>query len=331
MALAEMLGSPHAISVCNGTAALHLALHCLDIGPGDEVIVPSFTYVASVSAIVQTGATPVFCDISADDWLLDPARIEALITPRTRAILPVHLYGAVCDMDAIMAIARRHGLRVVEDCAECLGSTRDGRHPGTFGDIGTFSFFGNKTVTTGEGGAVVTNDPQLAARLGKVKNHGMSTSERYWHEELGFNYRMTNIVAAIGLAQLERLAATLMAKRQLAGRYYHALAALPLTAQRLPAGIVSSTWLVTFLLPPHCDRTALMTAMLRHGIETRPVFHCASSMPLFAQPQVPVSLPVSRDVSARGLSLPSFPALTGPEQERVIDALRAALAAQGIA
>ena len=218
-AIAEATGARHAISVSNGTVALHLALHCLDIGPGDEVIVPSFTYIASVHAIAQTGATPVFADSRAGDWQLDPADVERRLTPRTKAIMPVHLYGAACDMRALMDIARRHGLRVVEDCAEALGTTIRGQHVGTFGDVGTFSFFGNKTVTTGEGGMVIAGDDALAARLRMTKGQGQSLTRRYWHEMLGFNYRMTNIAAAIGLAQIERLPAVLERKRSIASEY----------------------------------------------------------------------------------------------------------------
>lgn len=168
----------HAIAVSNGTVALHLALHCLGLGPGDEVIVPSFTYIASVNTIVQTGAKPVFAELNTSDWLLDVEQIEQLITPRTRAIMAVHLYGAVCDMDALCELAARRNLLLIEDCAEALGSTYKGRHVGAFGVVSTFSFFGNKTVTTGEGGMVVTNDPQLASKLKIAKGQGQDPNRR---------------------------------------------------------------------------------------------------------------------------------------------------------
>ena len=158
-------GARHAVGVCNGTVALHLALHCLGIGPDDEVIVPSFTYIASVNAIAQTGAKPVFAECRSSDWLLDPADVAARITPRTKAILPVHLYGLACDMPALKALADTHGLSIVEDCAEAFGTTLHGHHVGTFGDVGTFSFFGNKTISTGEGGMVIAQDDALAARM----------------------------------------------------------------------------------------------------------------------------------------------------------------------
>src|SRR5829696_1081022 len=178
-AFVETTGAAHAMTVSNGTVALHLAYHCLDIGPGDEVIVPTFTYIASVNTIVQTGATPVFVECRPEDWLIDVADVERKITSRTKAIVPVHLYGAICDMPALKELANRHGIALVEDCAEALGSTLNEQHVGTFGDIGTFSFFGNKTVTTGEGGMVVARDKKLADHLRLVKGQGQSLTRRY--------------------------------------------------------------------------------------------------------------------------------------------------------
>lgn len=327
-ALANITGMENAIAVCNGTVALHLALHCLDIGPGDEVIVPSFTYIASVNAIAQTGATPVFADSRDSDWLLDPNVLPALITPRTRAIMPVHLYGAICDMGSIMAIARQHDLKVIEDCAECLGASLHGQHPGTFGDVGTFSFFGNKTITTGEGGAVIARDPDLAARLRMVKGQGQSLQRRYWHEELGFNYRMTNIAAAIGVAQAERLSNILSRKRVLAARYKELLRDMPITFQCPDAGVESSEWLISLLLPRNCRRDQIMEDMQDDGVETRPVFYCAHHMPMYAD--VPRgALSIAEDVASRGISLPSFPTLTDAEIQQVSGALQRALNAQG--
>jgi perosamine synthetase len=330
-ALARITGAPHAIVVCNGTVALHLAAHCLGIGPGDEVIVPTFTYIASVNAIAQTGATPIFAESRESDWLIDPTKIEALITPRTKAILPVHLYGAVCDMPAIMKIARKHGLKVIEDCAESLGATLRGRHTGTFGDIGTFSFFGNKTITTGEGGAVIAADPALSHRLRLVKGQGQSLTRRYWHEELGFNYRMTNVAAAIGLAQSERLPQILVDKRRIAEFYHTVLLDRPVTFQRPDIGVESSEWLVSLLLPRGCDRDRLMADMANRQVETRPVFFCAHSMPMYADPTASMRTPVAEDIAARGISLPSYPMLREADLQRVVDSLVAALAAQGFA
>ena len=324
-AVAGFTGSAHAVAVCNGTVALHLAFHCLGVGPDDEVIVPSFTYIASVNTIAQTGATPVFAESRAEDWLLDVDDVARRITPRTKAIVPVHLYGAACDMPALRALADAHGVALVEDCAEALGTTLGGRHVGTWGEAATFSFFGNKTVTTGEGGMVTTNDDGLARVLRQAKGQGQSLTRRYWHEVLGFNYRMTNIAAAIGTAQMERIDAILARKREIAAGYRERLAGIPVAFQRPLPGVVGSEWLVSVLLPPGIDRDRLMADMGEHKVETRPVFYCAHHMPMYQNGQ---SLPVAENIAARGLSLPSYPALTGRDLDRVAAALTSALHAQ---
>ena len=323
-AVADVTGAKHAIAVCNGTVALHLAFHALGLGPGDEVIVPSFTYIASVNTIAQTGATPVFVESRASDWLVDVDAVERAITPRTKAIVPVHLYGHACDMPALVALADKHGIAVVEDCAEALGTTLGGRHAGTFGRVGTFSFFGNKTVTTGEGGMVITDDDALAAQMRQVKGQGQSLTRRYWHEVLGFNYRMTNIAAAIGTAQMERLPAILDRKRAIAAQYRALLADDPVTFQQPMPGLVGSDWLVSLLLPPGTDRDGVMAALQAQGIESRPVFFPAHHMPMYQQE---LHLPVAEDIAARGMSLPSYPDLTGRDLERVAAVLREALRA----
>lgn len=326
-AVAEATGAAHAIAVCNGTVALHLALHVLGLGPGDEVIVPTFTYIASVNTIAQTGATPVFAESRPSDWLLDVEDARRRITPRTKAIMPVHLYGHACDMTAVRALADQHGLAVVEDCAEALGTTLGGRHVGTFGTCSTFSFFGNKTVTTGEGGMVVTNDSDLARRLRQTKGQGQSFSRRYWHDVLGFNYRMTNIAAAIGTAQMERLPTILERKRAIADQYRTQLASYPVEFQQALPDMVSSDWLVSLLLPKGADRDRVMRDMLAYGIETRPMFYPAHHMPMYAQS---LHLPIAQSIAARGISLPSYPALTLTDIERVVAALAAAFGAQGL-
>jgi perosamine synthetase len=320
--VSQYTGSPHAIAVSNGTVAIHLALHCLGVGPGDEVIVPTFTYIASVNTIAQTGATPVFVDSLQGDWLIDPDDVKRKLTARTKAILPVHLYGAVCDMPAISSIAAENGLAVIEDCAEALGSSLDGQHVGTFGDIGTFSFFGNKTVTTGEGGMVLAKDDALAARLRKVKGQGQSLERRYWHDELGFNYRMTNICAAIGVAQMERIEAILQRKRRIAELYRAELANTPLEFQRLPSTVVSSEWLVSLLLPRGTDRDAVIRGLAADGIDSRPVFYCAHHMPMY---ETGATHEVAEDIASRGLSLPSYPALTDENVAMIAETLRSIL------
>lgn len=323
-AMAQVTGARHAISVSNGTVALHLALHCLGIGPGDEVIVPTFTYIASVNTIKQTGATPVFVDSQRSDWLLDPVDVERRITPHTKAIMVVHLYGAACDLRTLKRLCDARDLKIIEDCAEALGTTLDGKHVGTFGNVGAFSFFGNKTVTTGEGGMVTTSDDELATRLRMVKGQGQSFTRRYWHEVLGFNYRMTNIEAAIGVAQMERLNSILDRKHEIAGWYRQDLGDLPVSFQHPIDGVQGSDWLVSLLLPAETSRDRVMEHMARQGVETRPVFYCAHQMPVYESREV---FPVAEDISRRGISLPSFPTLTRSEVRRVTSALEAGISA----
>jgi perosamine synthetase len=328
-AIAAATGAPHAIAVCNGTVALHLALHCLGIGVGDEVIVPTFTYIASVNTITQTGATAIFAESRSGDWLLDTVDVERLITPRTKAIMPVHLYGVPCDMPALMRLAEQHGLKVIEDCAEALGTCLNGRHVGTFGDVGTFSFFGNKTITTGEGGAVIANNEALAARLRMTKGQGQSLTRRYWHEVLGFNYRMTNIAAAIGTAQMERFEEILARKRQIATTYRRLLEHSFVQFQEEPSCSVCSNWLVTVLLPQDVDRDQVISTMAGEGIETRPTFYCAHQMPMYASaPEGWNKFLVAQNLASRGISLPSYPSLSSEDLIRAVNALKLAITRQ---
>jgi perosamine synthetase len=321
-AFAEVVGVSHAVAVSNGTTALHLALHALGVGPGDEVIVPTFTYIASVNTIAQTGAKPVFVDSRFDDWLLDPNDVERKITARTKAVMPVHLYGETCDMTSLCDLAEQHDFHLVEDCAEALGCTYNGRHAGTFGAVGAFSFYGNKTVTTGEGGMVVTNNPQLAERMRFLKGQGQAPGRRYWHVELGFNYRMTNICAAIGLAQVERLSSILVRKRAIAELYKHFLSRAPVTFKVRAPEVESGEWLVSVLVPEGMDRDVVMEIMEGDGIEARPVFYCAHEMPMYATGE---SFPVAERISRRGISLPSYPQMTDQDVQRVVEALCDAL------
>jgi perosamine synthetase len=322
-AIASRIGTPYVSAVCNGTAALHVALHCLDLRPGDEVIVPAFTYIASVNTIVQAGGIPVFAEVRAEDWLLDADDVRRRITPRTRAIMAVHLYGLACDMDRLPEIAAEFGCVLVEDCAEALGTKWRGRQVGTFGLVSAWSFFGNKTVTTGEGGMVATVDPALHRRMAIVKGQGMDPERRYWHVELGFNYRMTNIAAAIGLGQVERLDNILQRKRAIAARYRTALAGSGVTFQAASNAVESSEWLISVLLPRGADRDSVMQRMVHDGIETRPVFYCAHHMPPHCRPGL--SLPVSEDIAARGISLPSYPTLSQADIARVCASLTRSL------
>lgn len=323
-AFAAYVGAPHATSVCNGTVALHLALAALSIGAGDEVIVPSFTYVACANAIAQTGARPVFVDSLPTTWQADPADVARKCTARTKAIMAVHLYGHPSDMDAMSSIARERGIAMIEDCAEAFGSRWRGQHVGTFGDIATFSFFGNKTITTGEGGMVVCRDEALHRRCAKLKNQGVG-ERQYWHDELGYNYRMTNVCAAIGLAQLERADAILAAKRRIASWYQRGFADTPLRSHTETEGVVHSFWMNSVLLPDAALRDPTRAHLAALGIETRPTFYPVHRFPMYHRDGE--HHPVAESFGERGINLPSGPRLTEEEVREVTTALRACLGA----
>lgn len=315
----EFLGGCHATSVSNGTTALHLALLALGVGPGDEILVPTLTYIASVNMIAHAGATPVLVDSLPSTWQMDPEDVRRKITSRTRAVLAVHLYGQSCEMRALESICSANGLWLVEDCAEAFGSAYQGRNLGTFGDIATFSFFGNKTITTGEGGMVVSRDPNLLQKAIHLKGQAVSPSREYWHDALGFNYRMNNICAAIGLAQMESAGEILKKKRQIAAWYKEMLRDQPLEFHEEAEGTRHSFWLCSALAADEATRDGLRAAMRKQGIETRPVFHPAHTMPVFAST---VPFPVAEDLSRRGFSLPSYPALTEAEVSHVCQSIR---------
>jgi len=314
---AKAVGVSHAAAVCNGTVALHLALVALGIGPGDEVIVPTLTYIASVNAIAYTGAVPVFVDSLADTWQMDPADVERKITPRTRAIMAVHLYGHPCEMDALCAIARERHLFLVEDCAEAIGTRYHGRHVGVFGDIGPFSFFGNKTITTGEGGMVVSNDKTLHDRAVHFKGQGLAAHREYWHDVIGYNYRMTNICAAIGLAQLEQLDPFVARKREIGERYRRNLKGSSVTCHQEAPGTTHSHWMCSILVEREAQREPLREHLAGCGVETRPVFYPAHTMPMYATPFQ--RLPVAEDLGWRGINLPSWPGLADAQVDLVCD------------
>jgi perosamine synthetase len=316
---AERLGGCHATTVCNGTAALHLALQALGIGPGDEVLVPTLTYIASVNMIAHVGATPVLVDSNPSTWQIDAADLRRKITGRTRAVLVVHLYGQPCDMDEVVRICQENSLWLVEDCAEAFGSSYKGRPVGTFGDIATFSFFGNKTITTGEGGMVVSRSADLLHKVIHLKGQGVSPTREYWHDVLAFNFRMNNICAAIGLAQIEKADEILEKKRRIAEWYQEMLAGQPLELHREVEGTRHSYWLCSALAANERTRDGLRTHLRSRGIETRPVFHPAHTMPVFSS-ELP--FPVAESLSQRGFSLPSYPALTQEMVAQVCAAVR---------
>jgi len=305
---AEYTGASYATSVNNGTAALHLALMALDIHEGDEVIVPDFTYIATANAVKYTNATPVFVDVLSHNWQIDPADIERKITPRTKAIIIVHLYGAPCNMDEIVPICKKHNLYLIEDCAEALGTTYKGQHVGTFGDIAAFSFFGNKTITTGEGGMVTTNNQLLIQKAYHIKNQGV-TSKVYWHDVLGYNYRMTNICAAIGLAQLECVDEILANKKRIAKTYQKAFSNTGIEFHNQEENTEHSYWMCSILIPDAGMRDQLFIHMKSHGIDSRPLFYPCHIMPIYTGFENN-DFPVTNSLSYRGLNLPSYPELT---------------------
>ena len=322
---ARFVHTSHAVTTSNGTTALHLAIAALGIGPGDEVIVPNLTFAASANAVIHAGAKPVFVDVSPEHWTLDPRKLEEAITPRTKAIMPVHLYGHPCDMDPIMEVARSRNLFVVEDCAESIGAQYRGRATGSIGHIGCFSFFSNKVVTTGEGGMCVTSDPALREKMMTLRDHGMSRAKRYWHEVVGYNYRMTNLQAAIGVAQLEQVEVFLANRRLMARRNEEQLAGLP--GVTLPPELQWAKniyWLYSILIDSKqvgISKEAIMRALAREGIETRPFFYPLHVQPAYAE-HCHGSFPVSERLSRDGISLPTSNDTTTEEIVRVCTALR---------
>jgi perosamine synthetase len=318
-ALADFCNTEHAVAVSNGTAALELSLMSLGVGSGDEVIVPDFTFVATANAVRHVGATPVLADSDPEHWCLDPHDVARKITPRTRAVLPVHLFGQPADLGRLLELARLHNLFVVEDAAQALGATFRGAPVGGVGHAGTFSFYGNKVITTGEGGMVVTNDASLAARMRLLRNHGQASGRPYWHETVGYNFRLTNLQAAVGVAQMEQLPALLERKRTIMQRYHEGLADVPgLILQRPAPWGESSLWLFTLLVGEEAplSRDELVASLVRDGIDARPSYHAIHTLPPYAGDGG--CFPVADRLSLRGLSLPSSAALRAEDQDYII-------------
>jgi perosamine synthetase len=326
--MARWCGVTHAVACSSCTTALHLALTALGIGPGDEVLIPDFTLVVSANTVIQAGARPVLVDAEPKTWCIDPAKIEAKVGPRTRAIMPVHMYGHPCDMEAILSIARRHRLLVIEDCAEAHGARIGGRPVGSFGDAACFSFYGNKILTTGEGGMVLCSDPALADRMRLLRNQAFD-HPRFVHREIGFNYRLTNVQAAIGLAQAEKADEKVEKKREVARWYAEAFAGvedveLPWEAP----GAKNVYWMYGVKLGDtfRRGRDGVMAAMKEKGVETRAFFCPMHRQPVFQKsdprfPDVSGEYPVSDDLWKRGLYLPSGLGLTRAQVGEVVEKL----------
>ncbi len=312
------LGVRNAITVSNGTVAIHLAMLALDIKPGDEVITTNFTYVASSNAILFVGATPVFVDIEKDTWNIDSSKIEEKITSKTKAILYTNIYGAPVDYEKLRKIADKHNLYLVEDAAESVGARYKDKMSGTLGDISTFSFFGNKTITTGEGGMVLTSDDHLANKIRKLKNQGNSESIRYYHDVLGYNYRMTNIQAAIGVAQLNKIDTILSLKEKIYNAYKDGLGDL-VEFQKIIEDTTSSHWMCSILLKSKEEKEQIVEALEKENVETRPFFIPIDELPFYDEVK---NCKIAKEIAKFGLNLPSFPELGELELEKIITIIR---------
>lgn len=324
---AEFTGVSEALSCCNGTVALHLPLVALGIGEGDEVIVPSFTYIATANAVKYVNATPVFADCIENTWNIDPVDVEKRITDKTKAIIVVHLYGNMCDMDAIMAIAKKYNLYVIEDAAECHGAEYKGKKAGSIGHVGVFSLFGNKIITTGEGGMITTNDKKLALTMRQLKGQGMDPNRRYWFTMIGYNYRMTNIEAAIGLAQLEKIDVHMSERQRVALSYMSKLKDLVadgyIKFQEVTDNSHHVYWMFSVLFTDKVSlsRDNIIEQLQENGIETRPLFYPMHVMPPYKDDKA--NCPISEKIAFNGINLPTHSLLSDEDIEYICNTLKA--------
>lgn len=320
----QHLGVKYAIATSSCTGALHMGLAALGVGQGDEVILADTNWIASAAPITYLGATPVFVDILPDTWCLDPQRVREAITPKTKAIIAVHLYGNLCEMNELMAIGEQYGIPVIEDAAEAIGSVYHGRRAGSIGKFGAFSFHGTKTVTTGEGGMFVTNDPDLYEHVLTLSNHGRARGQtkQFWPDMLGFKYKMSNVQAAIGCAQIERIADLIAAKRRIFEAYREQLAGLPIRLNPEQEGTVNGYWMPSIVVDEHVsfDRAELLAAFQTDNIDGRVFFWPLSTLPMFdSKPQNIVS----HRIFNRAINLPSYHDLATSDIERVTRHIRA--------
>jgi len=317
----DHLGVKYAIATSSCTGALHMGMAALGIGPGDEVIMADTNWIATASPIVHLGATPVFVDILQDSWCLDPDKVEQAITPRTKAIVAVHLYGNLCEMDRLLAIGEKHGIPVIEDAAEAIGSIYHGKRAGSMGRFGAFSFHGTKTITTGEGGMFVTNDPELYEHVLTLSNHGRARGQtkQFWPDMVGFKYKMSNMQAAIGCAQMERIEELSSRKREIFDYYRQNLAQITIAQMNPePDGIVNGVWMPTVVFESNSNvtREKLQAAFAEENVDARVFFHPLSSLSMFE--------PMPGNANAwsipeRAMNLPSYHDITKKDQDRVIE------------
>ncbi len=328
-AFKEHLNVDYAIATSSCTGALHMGMAALGIGPSDEVILADSNWIATAAPIVHLGATPIFVDILEDSWCLNPVLVEQAITPRTKAIIAVHLYGNLCEMDHLLAIGELHGIPVIEDAAEAIGSVYHGNRAGSMGKFGAFSFHGTKTLTTGEGGMFVTNDADLYEHVLTLSNHGRARSQtkQFWPDVVGFKYKMSNMQAAIGCAQVERIEELIARKREILGYYREELAALPDVSMNIEAdGILNGAWMPTVVFDKKTGvtRERLKLAFAAENIDARVFFHPLSSLPMFRHV---LRNSVAPDIAERAINLPSFHEITNIEQAEVSEVLRKVLSA----
>lgn len=322
-AFAGHLGVKHAIATSSCTGALHMGLAALGVGPGDEVILADTNWIATASPIVHLGATPVFVDILPDTWCLDPALVEQAVTPRTKAIMAVHIYGNLCDMDALREIGERHGIPVIEDAAEAIGSEYKGCRAGSMGRFGAFSFHGTKTLTTGEGGIFVTDDDALHEQVLTLSNHGRARTQnkQFWPDMVGYKYKMSNIQAAVGCGQMERVDELIARKRAIMAGYRERLAGMPgVSLNPEPEGTVIGAWMPTAVFEPGTGvtREQLQEVFGAQNIDARVFFHPLSSLDMFEDRCENVH---AWDIPTRAINLPSYHDLTGADQDRVAGVL----------
>ena len=314
------LGVKYAIATSSCTGALHMGMYALGISPGDEVIMADTNWIATAAPIVHLGATPVFVDILPDSWCLDPEQVEAAITPKTKAIVAVHLYGNLCDMDALLAIGERHGIPVIEDAAEAVGSVYHGKRAGSMGRFGAFSFHGTKTITTGEGGMFVTNDPDLYEQVLTLSNHGRARgqSKQFWPDMVGFKYKMSNIQAAIGCAQMQRIEELTTRKREIYSFYKQNLARLMTASMNPePPRTVNGAWMptVVFTRESCASREKAQAVFAAERVDARVFFWPLSSLAIFRSKPENV---LSWDIPNRAINLPSYPDISESDMLRVV-------------
>lgn len=321
------LGCDYSIACCNGTVTLHLALKALGIKPGDEVIMPSLTYIATANAVAYCGATPVFVESEQDSWNIDPEAIEKAITQKTAAIIPVHLYGLPANMDKIMQISKKYGIPVIEDAAEAHGAKWNNQYVGNIGDVGSFSFFGNKIITSGEGGMITTNSKDIRDRVAFLRAQGVDPQKRYWYLELGYNYRMTNMQAAVGLAQLENIEWHLEQRQRVATIYKKYIRDISdyVSIQSVDKRAHHVYWMFSIILNDNVkkSRDEVMQCMEKDNIEMRPAFYPMHVMPPYYNTKL--NLPIAEKIGSRGINLPSHALLEEEDIFYVVESLKKAI------